>query len=108
MEAPEIIEINIQHYRAMLRLELTEPKRQAVKKVLADAEHDLGEALRANWLKNGRDNDTAWRIESLRTEASQIRARAGAAADPNLKRQMARRALELAQEAEALSRSSSA
>ena len=40
-EAPDIIEMNISHYRALLKLEMDDERRAAIKSLLARAMEDL-------------------------------------------------------------------
>jgi hypothetical protein len=41
MEDPAIIRLNIEHYRAMLRLDMSDERRQRVERQLAEAEVKL-------------------------------------------------------------------
>lgn len=40
-EAPTIIQMNIAHYRAMLKLDLNDEKRSLIERLLAEAKKDL-------------------------------------------------------------------
>ena len=44
-EEPFIIQLNIDHYQAMLKLDLDDGKRSIVERLLADAGADLAEAM---------------------------------------------------------------
>ena len=46
-EDPFIIRMNIAHYQAMLRLDLDEPRRAAIERLLAEAEANLLLAMAA-------------------------------------------------------------
>ena len=41
LESPVIIQLNISHYRALLKLNMADDKRSTVKKLLAEAEREL-------------------------------------------------------------------
>ena len=44
MEDPEIIRLNIEHYRHLLKLDLSEQQRRTVTRLLAESEQGLAEA----------------------------------------------------------------
>ena len=44
MEDPEILRMNIQHYQSLLKLELEEPQRQQISRLLAEARDELRSA----------------------------------------------------------------
>jgi hypothetical protein len=108
-EGIEAIRAKLRTQRALLRY-ATEPKRQALWVTIARAEHELASLLIANPPAPLSDdgvfpNIAASKIESLRQMVSRLLAAAETAIEPSAKRHLAMRALELAQEAEALARS---
>lgn len=99
METPGIIQLNIEHYGALLRLETDQAKQRRIADLLVEAVADLD---RANRQRGPSDVSKAATV--LREDLRASKMAAQTAADPATRQKLADAALFLAQIAEKLDR----
>jgi hypothetical protein len=104
MADPEIVRLNIRHYRALLQLDRPPAKHRAVAAALAEAERELAAALALRDGERRPDARAVWVIEMIRNAARRFRDEAADTANARARQKLAQQALDLAQAAESLNR----